>query len=60
MYSYKTLPKDNSYKRSVINKNIFEDINQVREQIQIGIDDYNNYWPYAPAGEIIINKTVKI
>lgn len=52
LYSYKTLPKDNFYKRGVINKSIFEDINQVREQIQIGIDDYNNYRPCPLLGKL--------
>jgi putative transposase len=32
-----------SYRRGVLNKYIFEDIDQVREQTQIRMDDYNNY-----------------
>jgi putative transposase len=41
-----------SYRREVLNKYIFEDIDQVREQIQILMDDYNNYRPHDSLGSI--------
>jgi len=39
-----------SYRRGVLNKYIFEDIDQVREQTQIRMDDYNNYRAYDSLG----------
>lgn len=35
-----------SYRRGVLNKYIFENIDQVREQTRIWIDDYNNIRPH--------------
>ena len=35
-----------SYKRGVLNKYIFEDIDQAREQTQIWMQDYNHYRPH--------------
>jgi putative transposase len=35
-----------SYRRGVLNKYIFEDINQVREQTQIWMNDYNYHRPH--------------
>ena len=41
-----------SYRRGVLNKYIFEDLNQVREQTQIWMDDYNNHRPHDALGKI--------
>ena len=41
-----------SYRRGVLNKYIFEDINQVRVQTQIWMDDYNNHRPHDSLGKI--------
>lgn len=35
-----------SYRRGVLNKYIFEDINQVREETQIWMEDYNYHRPH--------------
>ncbi|TQD33142.1 integrase core domain-containing protein, partial [Haloflavibacter putidus] len=35
-----------SYRRGVLNKYVFEDIDQVREQTQIWMYDYNNHRPH--------------
>ena len=41
-----------SYRRGVLDKYIFEDINQVREQTQIWMRDYNHHRPHDALGKI--------
>ena len=41
-----------SYRRGVLNKFIFENINQVREQTEIWMEDYNNYRPHDALGNL--------
>jgi len=41
-----------SYRRGVLDKYIFEDLHQVREQTQIWIDDYNHKRPHDSLGKI--------
>lgn len=41
-----------SYRAGVLNKYIFEDINQVREQSQIWMNDYNHYRPHDSLGDL--------
>jgi putative transposase len=41
-----------SYRRGVLNKYIFEHIDQVREQTQIWMDDYNHHRPHESLGNI--------
>ena len=41
-----------SYRRGVLNKYIFEDLNQVREQTLIWMEDYNNHRPHDGLGKI--------
>jgi len=41
-----------SYRRGVLNKYIFENLEQVREQTQIWMDDYNNERPHDGLGKI--------
>ena len=41
-----------SYRRGVLNKYIFEDIDQVREQTHIWMHDYNHYRPHDGLGKI--------
>ena len=40
-----------SYRRGVLNKFIFENIDQVREQTQIWMNDYNNFRPHDSLGK---------
>ncbi|OBQ46542.1 transposase [Tamlana sp. s12] len=49
-----------SYRRGVLNKYIFEDLDQVREQTQIWIDDYNNHRPHDALGKTSPIKYAKI
>lgn len=41
-----------SYRRGVLDKYIFENINQVREQTMIWLDDYNNIRPHKALGNM--------
>src|SRR5690606_37910967 len=41
-----------TYRRGVLDKYIFEDIDQVREQTQIWLDDYNNHRPHDALGKV--------
>ena len=41
-----------TYRRGVLNKYIFEDIHQVREQTQIWMNDYNHHRPHDALGKI--------
>jgi putative transposase len=41
-----------SYRRGVLNKYIFEDIDQVREQTQIWMNDYNHHRPHDALGKM--------
>ena len=41
-----------TYRRGVLDKYIFEDINQVREQTQIWMQDYNNHRPHDALGQL--------
>ncbi|HEX9826538.1 MAG TPA: IS3 family transposase [Flavobacteriaceae bacterium] len=49
-----------SYRRGVLNKYIFEHIDQVREQTQIWMDDYNNKRPHDGLGKIPPVKYAKL
>ena len=49
-----------SYRRGVLNKYIFENLNQVREQTQIWMDDYNNHRPHDALGKLSPIKYAKI
>jgi putative transposase len=41
-----------TYRRGVLNKYIFEDIHQVREQTEIWMEDYNNHRPHDALGKM--------
>jgi putative transposase len=41
-----------SYRRGVLDKYIFEDVDQVREQTQIWMNDYNHHRPHDALGKI--------
>ncbi len=41
-----------SFRRGTLNRFIFEDIDQVREQARIWMDDYNNYRPNKALGYV--------
>jgi putative transposase len=41
-----------SYRRGVLNKYIFEDLDQVREQTQVWMDDYDNQRPHDSLGKM--------
>jgi putative transposase len=49
-----------SYRRGVLNKYIFEDIHQVREQTQIWMHDYNNHRPHDALGKMSPIKYAKL
>ena len=49
-----------SYRRGVLNKYIFENLDQVREQTQIWMDDYNNHRPHDGLGKIPLVKYAKL
>jgi len=44
--------KSRTYRRGVLEKYIFENIDQVREQSQIWMSDYNNDRPHDALGNI--------
>lgn len=41
-----------TYREDVLNMNIFENINQVRDQTEIFLEDYNNYHPHDSLGKM--------
>jgi putative transposase len=49
-----------SYRRGVLNKYIFEDIDQVREQTQIWMHDYNHHRPHDSLGRMSPIKYAKL
>ncbi|WP_417889884.1 IS3 family transposase [Xanthomarina gelatinilytica] len=49
-----------SYRRGVLNKYIFEHIDQEREQTQIWMDDYNNKRPHDALGKVPPIKYAKL
>ncbi len=49
-----------SYRRGVLNKYIFENLDQVREQTQLWIEDYNNCRPHDALGKMPPVKYAKL
>ena len=49
-----------SYRRGVLNKYIFENLDQVREQTQIWMDDYNHKRPHDALGKLAPKKYAEI
>ena len=49
-----------TYRRAVLNRFIFEDINQVREQTQIWVNDYNHKRPHDALGKMPPIKYAKL
>ena len=49
-----------SYRRGVLNRYIFENIDQVREQTQIWMEDYNNHRPHDGLGKLSPIKYAKL
>ena len=49
-----------SYRRGVLNKYIFENLDQVREQTQIWMDDYNHKRPLDALGKLAPKKYAEI
>ena len=49
-----------SYRRGVLNKYIFENIDQVREQTHIWMEDYNNHRPHDALGNLPPKKYAQI
>jgi putative transposase len=49
-----------TYRRAVLNRFIFEDINQVREQTQIWVNDYNHKRPHDALGKMSPIKYAKL
>ena len=55
---WKTYPKcvierfNGTFRRGILDKLIFEDLNQVREQTNIWMDDYKNYRPHGAWGKM--------
>jgi len=49
-----------SYRRGVLNKYIFENLDQVREQTQIWMDDYNYKRPHDALGKLPPKKYAEI
>ena len=49
-----------SYRRGVLNKYIFENLDLIREQTQIWMDNYNYFRPHDSLGKIPPIKYVKI
>ena len=49
-----------SYRRGVLDKYLFEDLHQVREQTQILMDDYNHKRPHDSLGKILPVKYAKL
>lgn len=41
-----------TYRRGVLNRYIFDNLDQVREQTQVGMDDYNHHRPHDALGNL--------